>query len=755
MNKLQYLKNYFGYSTFRRGQEALIDGIISGEDALGIMPTGGGKSLCYQLPAIMLEGTAVVISPLISLMKDQVDSLVESGIEATFINSTLSQGDILERLEGMRNGAYRLVYVAPERLGTAYFTRGLQQCKVSLVAIDEAHCISQWGHDFRPSYQDIPRFLNQFEQRPPVAAFTATATPKVTEEILTLLELRQPVIQKTGFDRPNLFYKVAAPGNKFRYLEQYLSGKEADESGIIYCSTRKTVESVTAKLRDKGYSALGYHGGMDSAVRKSVQEDFMFDRVPLIVATNAFGMGIDKSDVRFVIHYNMPQNMEAYYQEAGRAGRDGLESECVLMYSASDIVSQKMLIENNMTSEDRRRMLNENLQYLINYCHSDNCLRYMITDYFGEAHERTSAGEKCGNCSTCLDESEKRDVTVEAQKILSCIYRTNQRFGMNLIIRVLRGSSEKRVLQFGLDKQTTYGIMKDASPGEIREIIMSLIAEGYLRMTTDTYPVLKLLGPARSVLKGERKITVKVERLKRGKSKEAKKRKHKVKAIGFENVDYDEKLFEKLSGMRGQIASEKGLPSYTVFHNAALLEMSALYPTTEEEFLKIGGVGQKKLENYGGLFMDEVKKHLSAQGIDETVRLEKRKMIEAQIEKAIENAPDDTSASNLSEKPKNEPMSERISTTYSIYKEGHSIKQIAQKRGFTTGTIIKHLVKAHEKELTVDWKLLIDEDKCKCIFEAIEVVGLESLKRIKDLVPEDIDYDAIRIAIEIYKQDSL
>lgn len=592
MNKLQALQKYFGYTRFRTGQEDIIDGIIERRDALGIMPTGGGKSLCYQLPAVLSEGTAIVISPLISLMKDQVDSLTEAGIPSTFINSTLDQEELMMRLDGMRYGDYKLVYVAPERLKSVMFNRQIAQMNISLIAVDEAHCISQWGHDFRPSYRDIPNFISLFENRPPIAAFTATATKDVTREIKSLLKLESPVERITGFDRPNLFYKVVAPNNKFRFVTQYLGERGNSESGIIYCATRKTVESLTKKLCDKGYLAVGYHGGMDSEVRRQVQEDFMFDRSQLIVATNAFGMGIDKPDVRFVIHYNMPKNMEAYYQEAGRAGRDGESSECVLMYSPSDIVSQKMLIENDTQSAERKELLNENLQYLINYCHSDNCLRHLITDYFGESDEIKA---DCGNCGNCTDQSERKDVTIEAQMILSCIYRTNQRFGLNLIIQILRGSKDKRIKSFRLDQQSTYGLMKDKSPGEVREIIMTLLANGYIRMTTDQFPVLKLLAPARGVLKGHEKVSIKVDRLENSKKKGKSAKKRKSLSGSLKDLEYDDKLFEILSDIRKSIAEEKGIPSYTIFHNSALYEMAAVYPMTPEAFLEVGGVGSKKI----------------------------------------------------------------------------------------------------------------------------------------------------------------
>ena len=598
MDLQNILKTYFGYDEFKNGQDKLIESIIKGRDALGIMPTGGGKSICYQLPAIALDGITIVISPLISLMKDQVDSLNELGINAAFMNSTLDNGEFLQILEGIRGNSYKIVYVAPERLNTDSFINLVKDIRISLVAVDEAHCISQWGHDFRPSYLEIPRFINSLKQRPAVAAFTATATKEIIKEIKRLIGLRNPIEVTTGFDRPNLYYQVLKVSNKSKFLIEYLNDNFKTESGIVYCATRKSVESLVKILNDKGFSAVGYHGGMNSEERQNNQDEFILGNKRLIVATNAFGMGIDKPDVRFVIHYNMPKNMEAYYQEAGRAGRDGEKSDCILLYSASDIVKQKLMIQNDDIDPKRQEMLYKNLQYLVNYCNTNDCLRNQILNYFDE----DSASDKCKNCSNCIDSSEMVDITLEAQKILSCIYRVNQRYGANMVIQVLRGSKNKKVLEARLDNVSTYGIMKEYSDSAISEIIMTLVSSGYIHMTHDKYPVLKLTSKSADVLSGKTKLHHKKHLLQKKDEKEK-----ASKSIKGGNIDFDIELFEKLKQYRYKIAQEKGLPPYVIFHDIALKEMAAYLPVNKESFLEIKGVGEKKYENYGEGFIDIIK----------------------------------------------------------------------------------------------------------------------------------------------------
>jgi len=600
LEKLKILKKHFGYDNFKSGQEKIIENILDERDVMGIMPTGGGKSLCFQLPALILDGVTVVVSPLIALMKDQVDGLIENGIKATYLNSTLTNSETNKRITELLNNEYQLLYVAPERLLSNDFYNLSKKINISLVAVDEAHCISQWGHDFRPSYKNIPIFIAQLKKRPIVASFTATATDYVIEEIKKLLELKNPYELITGFDRENLFYKVIKPNDKYRYLKDYLNNKFTEGSGIIYCSTRKVVESLSNKLRKDGYKADYYHGGMDTQSRNEIQDKFMFDEINIIVATNAFGMGIDKPDVRFVIHYNMPKNMESYYQEAGRAGRDGKKSDCLLMYSPSDIVKQKYIISQNIMNEERRKIQNENLQKLVNFCHTNNCLRKEILNYFGEDTEK----DKCDNCGNCLNDSEFVDMTIESQKILSCIYRTKERFGVNVIIQVLRGSKDKKILSRNLDKVSTYGIITDYSQGGLRELIMNLIARSYIVMTTDQYPVLKLSASSRKILKGEEKIFIRKERVNiKDKKKSFVRRKT--------DYDYDKDLFELFTIKRKEIAEKRGVPPYVIFHNNTFEELAYFKPVTKEAFMEIKGVGEKKYDSYGKIFIEIIENYMN------------------------------------------------------------------------------------------------------------------------------------------------
>lgn len=725
MNKYELLKNNFGYDKFKSGQESIIDSLIDNKDVLGIMPTGGGKSLCYQLPALLFKkGVTIVISPLIALMKDQVDSLIEMGIQATYLNSTLTDSETNKRINEIIDGKYKLLYIAPERLLTDSLYHLSNTIEIPFVAIDEAHCISQWGHDFRPSYRQIPAFISKLKNRPIIAAFTATATEHVIREIKELIGLHQPFELVTGFDRANLFYRVIKPKDKYRYLKEYLTTEFKSGSGIIYCSTRKTVESLGKKLSQSGFSVGIYHGGMNTDTRNEVQESFMLDNKRIMVATNAFGMGIDKPDVRFVVHYNMPKNMEAYYQEAGRAGRDGKKSECILMYSPSDIVKQKLMMAQNNLSEEREQIQLANLQYLVNYCHTDKCLRNEIVGYFGEKTDI----ENCRSCGNCLDDCEYVDMTIEAQKILSCIYRTNQRYGVNTIIQTLRGSKNQRILELNLDKVSTYGIIKDYSEGSLRELIMNLIARGYILMTTDAYPVLKLLENARNVLKGQEKILVKKDNVNIHDNK-------KIQQKRKTDLDFNKDLLELLIKKRKEIAETKKVPLYVIFHNTALEEMAYYMPTNKEAFLQIKGVGEKKFDNYGEIFIKIINDFMVEQDIeprDIQARSEEMYVYEESVE----------SSDNQGNEEKN-----RYQLTYEIYEMGYSIEAISKQRGLTQSTIVKHLERLNQEGYSIDWKRFIEVPKENEIQKVINEIGSNALKPIKDKLSEDITYAEIQIVI--------
>ena len=601
MDKYGLLKQYFGHSEFRPGQEALIDALLAGRDVLGVMPTGAGKSICYQLPALLLPGTALVISPLISLMKDQVAALAQAGIPAAFLNSTLSLEQYREALHRARQGTYKLIYVAPERLSAPGFLSFAQQADISLLAVDEAHCVSQWGQDFRPSYLKIAEFIQQLPRRPVVGAFTATATGQVKEDIERLLLLQNPLKLTTGFDRPNLYFETVRPRSKEAFLKDFIRQRPG-QSGIVYCATRKTVEAVCTALTADGVSATRYHAGLDDGERRQNQEDFVYDRARVMVATNAFGMGIDKSNVGFVVHYNMPKDVESYYQEAGRAGRDGAYAHCTLLFSEGDVQTAKFLINNSSDNEElteeerealRRRDLRR-LEQMTAYCKTNHCLRGCLLRYFGE-----DAPEFCGKCSSCTGELEQRDITVEAQKILSAVTRVERQYrsglGMAVIMQHLRGSREQRVLQLGLDRLPTYGIMQDVDRVRLRACIDCLMEQGYLYSDGTDYPVLRTTPRARQVLfHGERVSCL------------SRKQTRAAKPASPVPVQADAGLLEALRALRTKLAASSGVPAYVVFSNASLADMAARQPATMDEFMEVSGVGEVKAQRYGKAFLEAI-----------------------------------------------------------------------------------------------------------------------------------------------------
>ena len=595
MEKTEILREYFGHTDFREGQAEMIDAILSGSDALGIMPTGAGKSICYQVPALMLEGITIVISPLISLMKDQVTALVQAGVPCAYLNSSLSSAQYMRAISNARNGAYKVIYVAPERLLTDGFLSLCSQVRVSMVTVDEAHCVSQWGQDFRPSYMRIPEFLGQLGYRPIVSAFTATATSAVRDDIIRMLGLRSPFIKTTGFDRPNLYFGVMQPQNKYNALKEILE-RSRDKSGIIYCSTRKTVEEVCDKLCADGYACTRYHGGLSDEERIRNQDDFIYDRKTVIAATNAFGKGLDKSNVSFVIHYNMPKNIESYYQEAGRAGRDGSEAECILLYAPKDVQTNIFLIENSkdnpdideQTAELLRRRDMHRLSVMKDYCTCDSCLRSYIRRYFGEDPE-----EGCDKCSNCRGSFTEEDVTLESQKIMSCIYRLYQRhmrFGMTVVSGILAGSESEKITQFGLDTLSTYGIMKGETQVRIRSIIRHLENKGMI--AADDHSALMLTSRSAAVLRGEEKVIMRIREEK------------KAKKSSIQSFDKD--LFTALRAVRSDLARQLSLPPYMIFTDQTLRDMSVKRPLTEDGLRSVSGIGKAKAERYGKYFLKAV-----------------------------------------------------------------------------------------------------------------------------------------------------
>lgn len=595
---LDILHKYYGYTSFRKGQENIITSIINKEDVLAIMPTGGGKSICYQVPALCLDGITIVISPLISLMKDQVDALKTMGVKARLINSSLSNSEYNEALEEIENDECKIIYIAPERLDSMEFVNIIRGKNISQVAIDEAHCVSQWGHDFRVSYKKIPYFINRLDKRPIVTAFTATASNEVREDIINILNLHNPAVYITGFDRENLSINIVKSSSKNKYTLDYVENHK-NESGIIYASTRKEVETIYEGLLKRNYSVAKYHAGLSNEARKEYQENFINDDIKIMVATNAFGMGIDKPNIRWVLHYNMPQSIENYYQEIGRAGRDGEDSECVLLFSPGDVHTQKYLVEVGIENPDRKRVQYKKLQQMVDLVYSNTCYRKNILNYFGETFL-----EDCNNCSNCLNEGEVVDKTLDAQKVISCIARMKRSFGATMIIDVLRGSKNKKVLDLGFDTLTTYGIMKNYSNEDLKTFINTLVSHGFLDVVENigprgSFPTIKLNEQSLKVIREEIKVEFKEDKV--------------TKSRYVEN-----ELYEMLVSLRSEIAKEEGIAPYMVFGDATLKNMASVYATNKEEMLNISGVGQIKYEKYGKRFEDIIEKYIEEKNIDKS-----------------------------------------------------------------------------------------------------------------------------------------
>lgn len=707
---LNVLNEYYGYKDFRKSQKSVIDSILCKKDTLAVMPTGGGKSICYQIPALLFDGITIVISPLISLMKDQVDNIKDLGISAEYINSSLSSNKIQEITEKLNDDKIKLLYLAPERLEAPEFCEFMKKLNISQIAVDEAHCVSQWGHDFRTSYRYIGNFIRSLPKRPVVSAFTATATEEVRKDIVKLIELNEPEVFISGFDRENLKINVLKIPNRLKYVLNYIS-ENKDQSGIIYVSTRKEADHIYENLIENNISAARYHAGLPDAERKQNQEDFVYDRINVMVATNAFGMGIDKSNVRFVIHYNMPKNIEGYYQEIGRAGRDGEKSECILLFSAQDIITQKYLIEVGTQNPERRINDYKKLQTMIDFVHHNGCLRKYILNYFGEETEY----EDCQNCSNCLSEGELVDRTVEAQKVLSCIYRMKRDFGVNTIVDVLRGSAQKKILQYRFNELSTYGIMKNYSKKDLAEFINTLISHDFISLKEGEYPTVVFSEKSMDILKGEEKVIFK-------------------ESVKVQKITEDNELFGMLKALRKDIASNEGVPPYFIFPDNTLKEMSVRFPCNKEQIFDISGVGQVKYEKYGETFLESINDYVTKNNIE--VKWTDKSEVSLQV------------------KPTNNLRGRKVKTqdvTVNMIKEGKSIIEVAKEREITVSTVLGHIEKYinDENSEKVEFNLegIFTEKEEKEIMEATAEFGADRLAPIKAKVSQKITYDAIRAVI--------
>ncbi len=697
----QILKTHFGYDDFRSGQKSTLEHVFSGQNTLCVMPTGGGKSLCYQIPALVLPGTTIVISPLISLMKDQVDTLQQLGIASTYINSSLTVSEIRDRMTRARLGEYKLLYISPERLESGLFLQELGELEIPLIAVDEAHCISQWGHDFRPSYMYISSILNHIQTRPIVLALTATATAQVRQDICQSLNIGQEVV--TSFERNNLSFSVVKGQDRDRFLLDYVK-KNDRESGIIYAATRKMVDQIYQTLTKAKVKIARYHAGLSDKERLEQQNAFLRDEKPLMVATSAFGMGIDKSNVRFVIHYQMPRNMESYYQEAGRAGRDGLDSTCILLYGPSDTQIHRFLIDQTL-DRTRIHMELEKLHQMVGYCHTENCLQSWIVEYFNEA----SQGD-CGRCSNCTDTRQAVDVTKEAQIVLSCIVRMGQRFGKAVVAQVLTGSKSKKITQFNFHQLPTYGMLQTRSAKDVTEFIDYLITEELIGIEAGQFPTIYVTNKGKEVLTGQQMV----------------QRKEEIQAKTISKAD---PLFEELRLLRKNIAEQQKVPPFVIFSDTSLQDMCLKLPKNNEEFLTVKGVGTHKLEKYGLEFIQAIRKY-------------------------CEENPDRTSENELvsidmkKNKPKRETKQPNGTpshlVSYELYVTGLTLAEIAHERNMSLITVQSHIIRSAEEGHPIDWEKELPNEFLPLIEAAVKEAATDKLKPIKELLPEEVTYFMIR-----------
>ena len=706
----EVLKEYYGYDSFRERQEEIITSILDGKDVVTIMPTGGGKSICYQVPALILDGLTIVISPLISLMKDQVDNIKNMGIKSAYINSTLSENEIKSILNDVIKNEVKILYVAPERLESTEFLNLITRVKISQIAVDEAHCISQWGHDFRSSYRRISKFIDLLVYRPIITAFTATATEEVRRDIINLLRLNEPKIFITGFDRKNLKITIEKAVVKKQYILDYINSSEG-ASGIIYCATRKDVDIIYEMLIANNIKGERYHAGLNDEERRLAQERFIYDQANVMVATNAFGMGIDKPDIRYVIHYNMPKSLEGYYQEIGRAGRDGEESECIMLFSPSDVQTQRYIIDIGTSNGVRKEKEYAKLQTMVNLIYTQECYRKYILNYFGEEYEGN-----CNKCSNCDTEQSKEDKTIDSQKVISCVYRVKRGYGVGMLVDVLRGSKNKKLLDLKLNEVSTYGIMKEYSKDNLTEFINTLIALGYLNYGGE-YPVVSLNNNSMEIVKGKRTVWI---------------REHKINKASF---TVDNELFEILRRLRHEIAVGEKVPPYMVFGDSTLKELSSRMPVDKEQMLEVSGVGERKYDKYGQQFIEKIMNYLNSNNINH-IWISKAKS-DISIEEKKNNI---EGSKNIKEKS--------YINTVEMLRVCGSLRKTAGERELTLTTIISHVEKYISEGNSIDFKIdfsdIFNEQDEEIVKEVIKNVGFNKLKAIKEQVPSNISYDVIK-----------